>query len=85
MGRREVETLPWLAFARRIIRTAGRRVADADEFELAELVSLRDDLEAAIAVAVEGQLERTSWAGIGAALGVSRQAAQQRYGKRASA
>jgi hypothetical protein len=85
VGRPTVETLPWLAFARRIIRRAGERVADADEFELAELVSLRDDLEAAIAVAVAGQQQRTSWQRIGDALGITRQAAQQRYGKRASA
>ena len=38
MGRRaprERETLEYLAAARRFIRAAGKRVADADEFELA--------------------------------------------------
>lgn len=85
MGRRQVETASWLPFARRVIRAAGKRVADADEFELAELVALRDELEAAIAVAVTGQQARTSWQRIGDALGITRQAAQQRYGKRASA
>ena len=49
MGRRvprERETLEYLAAARRFIRAAGKRVADADEFELAELVALRQELEA---------------------------------------
>ena len=37
-----------IAAARRFIRAAGRNAGNADEFELAELVSLRDELEAAI-------------------------------------
>jgi hypothetical protein len=85
-ARREVETLEYVEFARRIIRSAGARCADADEFELAELVSLRDDLEEAIARAVRGQraLGR-SWAYIGGALGIKRQSAQERYADKASA
>ncbi|WP_336630762.1 MULTISPECIES: hypothetical protein [unclassified Microbacterium] len=83
MARREVDTLAMLAFARRIIRAVGVRVADSDEFELAELVSIRDDLEAAIQVAIDGQRSvGRSWAYIGAALGTSRQAAQARYARR---
>ena len=88
MGRRaprERETLEYLAAARRFIRAAGKRVADADEFELAELVALRQDLEAAIVVAVHGQRSYgRSWAYIGAALGMKRQSAQERYGERAA-
>ncbi|QCQ16977.1 hypothetical protein EHF32_09745 [Microbacterium sp. RG1] len=81
-----METLPYLAFARRIIRKAGERVGDADEFELAELVSLRVDIEEAIAVAVRGQKATgRSWTKIGDALGISRQAVQQRYGEKVSA
>lgn len=80
MARREVESLDYIAFARRVIRAAGKRVADADEFELAELVALRDDLEAAIRVGVEGQRAvGRSWAHIGMALGTSRQSAYERY------
>lgn len=86
MSRRERDALSYIAFARRIIRGAGARVADADEFELAELVELRTELEAAITRAVEGQRSiGRSWAYIGDALGITRQAAQQRYGERASA
>ena len=82
-ARRERETLEYLAAARRFIRAAGKRVADADEFELAELVALRAELEAAIMTAVQGQRSiGRSWAYIGAALGMKRQSAQERYGER---
>lgn len=77
-----VETLPYLAGVKRMIRAAGRRVADADEFELAELLTLRDDVEAAIRVAIEGQRSgpaQRSWSDIADALGVTRQAAFKRY------
>lgn len=71
---------------RRMVRAYGRRVADADEVDLAELLQLRDEVEAAIAVAVAGQRARgQSWAYIAKGLGVTRQAAQMRYGSRASA
>lgn len=83
MARRTVEALDYVAFARRIIRAAGSHVADSDEFELAELVSLRDDLESAIRHAVTGQRAvGRSWAYIGDALGITRQSAQARYGAR---
>ncbi|MBN9207294.1 MAG: hypothetical protein J0H96_01360 [Microbacterium ginsengisoli] len=86
-ARRERDTLEYLAAARRFIRAAGERVALADEFELAELVALRSELEAAIVTGVQGQRRNTgrSWAHIGAALGITRQSAQERYGERVSA
>lgn len=68
---------------RRLLRTAAKRVGNADEVELAELVALREDLERAITEAVtiqRGQWGR-SWAEIGRGLGTTRQAAQQHYGK----
>lgn len=86
MARREREPLEMVEFARRAIRAAGRHVAAADEFELAEFVALREELEAVIASAVEGwRADGRSWAVIGDALGISRQAAQQSYGKRKAA
>lgn len=49
--------------------------------DLAELAEIRDELEAQIAYVVAQQRARlTPWATIGRVLGVSRQAAQQRYG-----
>ncbi|MDL9978859.1 hypothetical protein [Microbacterium candidum] len=80
-ARRERETMDYLAAARRFIRAAGVRVADSDEWELAELVALRAELEAAIVRGVSGQRSRgRSWAYVGAALGITRQSAQERYG-----
>lgn len=80
-ARRERETTEYLAAARRFIRAAGRRVADADEIELGLLLDLRHDLDAAISEAVEGQRARgMSWAYIGSAMGTTRQAAYARFG-----
>lgn len=77
-----VETTEYGAMVRRMIRAYGRRVADADEIDLADLVKLRDETDAAIAAAVQGQRTKygRSWAYIAQGLSVSRQAAQQRYG-----
>lgn len=68
-------------FVRRVIRGYGKRVADADDVDLAEMVQLRDVLEQAIADAVRGQrdLHGRSWADVAKPLGVTRQAAQMRY------
>lgn len=76
------ETKEYMSMLRRMLRAAARRVAEADEPELAELVSLRDDLEQAIAQAVIGQREAgRSWQGVADGLGCTRQAAQMRYGR----
>lgn len=83
MGRRTVETSSYIDFARRIIRTAGKRVGEADDWELAELVSLKEELDEAITRAVKAQREMgRSWQYIGDALGIRRQSAQERYGER---
>ena len=77
-----VETTDFLKMLSRMIRAAGRRVADADEYELTMLAHLRTAHETAIETAVEGQRAKgRSWAHIGLALGITRQAAFQRYGK----
>lgn len=82
MTAQDVDPLAYVAFAKRIIAAAARHVAGADEFELAELASLRDDVESAIQTAVEGQRSvGRSWDYIGSALGTSRQAAQKRYAR----
>ncbi len=77
-----IETREYLSMLRRMLRAAARRVAGGDEPELADLVRLRDDLEQAIAQAVTGQREQgRSWQGVADGLGVTRQAAQMRYGR----
>lgn len=76
-----VETPEFAKMVNRMIRAYGRRVAEADEVDLATMVELRDTVEAAIADAVRGQREQgASWARIAAGVGGTRQAAQQRYG-----
>lgn len=84
---RERQVPEFAGFVRRAIRAHGRRVGAADPEELAELVAMRATLEEAIATAVDGLRaapREASWAEIARALGVTRQAAQQRYGGRPS-
>lgn len=70
----------FFAFARRILRAASARVASADPEDLAELLALRGALDEAIDRAAVAMHEQgRSWTEIGAALGVSRQAARQRW------
>jgi peptide subunit release factor RF-3 len=68
---------------RRIIRAHARNVAETGtEIDLEELAELRREIEDAVAVAVVGLYGRgLSWSNIGDALGVSKSAAYQRYGK----
>jgi len=76
-----VENDEYAAFARRIVRAYARRVATGDIEALADLTTLACDVEAAIRVAVIGLRNfGYSWADIAARLGVTRQAAQQRWG-----
>lgn len=80
-----VETMDYIEFAQRIIRAAGKRVAEADEWELAELVGLETNLREALQAAVDGQRARgKSWEGIAVGLGVTRSAAYQRFGPRSN-
>ncbi|MEU0156903.1 hypothetical protein [Micromonospora fulviviridis] len=80
--RREVvENDEFAAFARRIIRAHGRRVASGDVEALRGLVALSSAIDDAIGDAVIGLRQfGYSWAEIGARLGISKQAAQQRWG-----
>lgn len=82
--RRVRETPDYAAMVRRIIAAHGRRVADADPEDLAELVAMRDVLEEAITEAVRGMraLHGRSWGDVARGLGTTRQAAQMRYGER---
>lgn len=79
--REKVETTEYAAFCRRVIRAYGRRIEDADEVDLAEMIRVRDEMDAVIGKAVRAQQARHSWAYVARGLGVSRQAAQMRYGR----
>lgn len=85
MARREREALEMIEFARRALKAAARHAGDGDEFELAEFASLRADYDDLLRTVVSRQRSYgRSWAYIGAALGITRQSAQERYGERAA-
>ena len=81
-GRRLVENDDYAAFARRILRAYTRRIADGDVEALTLMLGLSAELDAAIGQAVTGLRQYGySWADIGSRLGITRQAAQQRWGQ----
>ena len=72
----------YAAFARRVLRAYARRVATGDVEALTLMTDLADEIDAAISQAVTGlRAFGYSWAEIGSRLGVTRQAAQQRWGR----
>jgi hypothetical protein len=76
-----VENDAYSAFLRRAIRAAGRRVGNGDVDGLVDLLALAGELDRAIDSAVRGLREGGySWGEIASRLGVTRQAAQQRWG-----
>jgi hypothetical protein len=79
--RRVVENDEYAAFARRVLRAYARRVADGDIEALTAMTALAADLDQAINDAVTGlRAYGYSWADIARPLGITRQAAQQRWG-----
>jgi hypothetical protein len=78
--RRHVENTDYAGFARRVLAAHGRPVAAGDIEGLPELVALATELDDAITTAVAGLRDRGySWADIATRLGISRQAAHQRW------
>jgi hypothetical protein len=76
-----VENDEYASFARRIMRAYGRRVAAGDIEALADLIALGRDIEHATDVAIAGlRAHGYSWAEIATRLGITRQAAHQRWG-----
>ena len=76
-----VEDDEYASFVRRVIRAHARRVA-GDVDALADMTGLIAELDEAITQAVTGLRKAGySWAEIAARLGVTRQAAQQRWGR----
>ena len=75
-----VENDEYAAFTRRVIRAYSRRVAAGDIEALASMVTLAADVEQAIQAAVIGlRAFGYSWTEIATRLGISRQAARQRW------
>jgi hypothetical protein len=82
-ARRLVENDQYAAFARRILRAYARRIADGDVEALTLMLGLSAELDTAIGQAVTGlRAFGYSWADIGSRLGITRQAAQQRWADR---
>jgi len=84
--KRQVENADFDAFAGRVLRAYGRRVADGDVEALRSLSLLAAELDATTRLAVIGLRQAPhsySWAEIADRLGVTRQAAQMRFGERA--
>ena len=79
--RRVVENDDYASFTRRVIDAYSRRVAAGDIDAITGMAALADELDAAIRHAITGLRNRGySWTDIGTRLGITRQAAQQRWG-----
>jgi hypothetical protein len=79
--RRPIENDEYAAFARRILRAYSRRIGQGDIDALADMADLAAEIDTATGQAVAGLRARGySWAEIGTRLGITRQAAQQRWG-----
>lgn len=86
---RHKENREWFGFLRRSIRAAGTRVVAQGPDDLAELVALRGQLDQVITdtarklnSAENGSGQAWSWSEIGAACGITKQSAQQRWGQK---
>ena len=81
--RRRAENDEYAAFVRRVLRAYAARVALGDIDAVADMVAISGEMNALIAEAVRGLRDKGySWADVGQRLGVSRQAAFERWGKR---
>jgi hypothetical protein len=80
--RRYVENTDYAAFTQRVIKAHGRRVAEGDIEALPELVEVTEQLDAAITTGITGlRAVGYSWADIALRLGITKQAAHQKWGK----
>jgi hypothetical protein len=79
--RRVIENDGYIAFLRRAIRALSRRVSVGDIDAITDMAALSGELDSAIRQAVIGlRAKGYSWTDIGTRFGVTRQAAQQRWG-----
>jgi hypothetical protein len=80
-SQRVTENDEYAAFARRVLRAWARRVAAGDIDAIADMAAAAREFDDAMRQAVTGLRRKGySWAEIAARLGVTRQAAQQRWG-----
>ena len=81
-----VENDDYAAFIQRVIRAYSRRIASGDIDALTAMATLSADLDYAMADAITALRARHgySWTDIGRALGITRQAAQKRWGGESS-
>jgi hypothetical protein len=78
-----VENDAYAAFAHRILAAYARRIAGGNIESPSLLMALAADIDAAIGQAITGlHAFRYSWVDIATRLGVTRQAARQRWGAR---
>jgi hypothetical protein len=76
-----VENDEYAAFVRRVLRAYSRRIAAGDIEAIAAMTALAAQLDTAITDAITSlRAFGYSWADIARPLGVTRQAAQQRWG-----
>jgi len=81
--RREKSTDEYLAICARMLRAAVPRDSEADEYELRKLYEIREVVDTVNREAVHGQRRAgRSWAYIGDALGIARQTAHEKWGKK---
>jgi hypothetical protein len=80
--RRSIENDEYASFTRRVLRAYAHWVAAGDVDALADMTGLAAELDDVISQAITGlRTAGYSWAEIAARLGVTRQAAQQRWGR----
>jgi hypothetical protein len=81
MAKQTYENHDYAKMLVRLIRAYGKRAADGDELDLADLVTIRQALDEAELRIVEGQRARFSWRTIATGLGIDVATAHRRYTK----
>jgi hypothetical protein len=72
----------YAAMLLRMVKAYGRRVATGDEVDLCTMLIIRGSFDEAVQTAVDGmRASGHSWAYIAKGAGMTRQAAQQRWGR----
>lgn len=81
--RQTYETTEYVAMLRRMTRGLGKRLADGDPSDVADALEVAALLDETIRQSVREMRERSgfSWAQIGEATGMTRQAAFQRFSR----